>query len=117
MRRRYLHRPGHPKANDCGMVAVEELGDDDAPREDERSDVTIMSGRFYENLQSPIDGSDIGSRARYHAHMKHHGVAPTSDFKQHWAKAEKERNAPRNDGRVAETIARAWNQLENGRKR
>jgi hypothetical protein len=116
VRRTYVHRPGHPRANDLGMVAVDELGEE-GPRQDGRNDTAIMSGRFYENLQSPIDGSDIGSRRRYHEHMKLHGVAPTSDFKEHWRKAERERTNPRDDGRRAETIARVWHNLENGKRR
>jgi hypothetical protein len=120
MRRRYVHRPGHPKANDCDMVAVDELGDEEAPKPEGLNGATIASGRFYENLQSPIDGSDIGSRRRYHEHMKQHGVAPAGDFRQHWAKAEKDRQNPtRNMEPVAETIGRVWHQLEqrNGKRR
>jgi hypothetical protein len=115
---RYVYRPGHPKASDFGMVHVDDLGDE-VPQEGGLNGATIMSGRFYENLQSPIDGSDIGSRQRYHDHMKRHGVAPTSDFKQHWAKAEKDRtqNPTRNMEPVSETIGRVWHQLENGKRR
>lgn len=117
MRRTYVHRPGHPKANHNGMVAVDDLGADDGPKEEGRNDTTILSGRFYENLQSPIDGSDIGSRQRYHDHMKQHGVAPTGDFKKHWAEAEQKRSNPQSTGRNIEALERAWYNLENRKRR
>lgn len=114
---RYVHRPGHPKANDMGMVNVLDLGEDNAPMEEGLSGTHFAVGRFYENLQSPIDGSDIGSRRRYHEHMRVHGVAPASEFKEHWKKAEKERSHPRDTGRIRETIERAWYNLENRKRR
>lgn len=116
---RWYHRPGHPKANDMGMVNVLDLGTDDGPREEGRNDTTIMSGRFYENLQSPVDGSDIGSRRRYEEHMRVHGLAHANDFRQHWANAERDRQERPNRGMepVSETIGRVWHQLENRRRR
>jgi hypothetical protein len=90
MRRRYLHRPGHPKANDCGMVAVDELGDD-VPQDQERSGNAFMVDRYMEGARSPLDGSDIGSRAKRREHMKAHGLVDADDYKGQWAQQAKER--------------------------
>lgn len=90
MRRRYVHRPGHPKANDCGMVNVLELGDD-APQDQGRSGNAFMIDRFMEGARSPVDGSDIGSRAKRKEHMKAHGLVDADDYKGQWEKQAKER--------------------------
>lgn len=91
MRRRYVHRPGHPKANDCGMVAVDELDCDDAPQEQERSGNTFMVDRWMEGARSPVDGSDIGSRAKRREHMRAHGLVDADDYKGQWQQQAKER--------------------------
>lgn len=90
MRRRYVHRPGHPKANDMGMVAMDDLGDD-APQDHERSGNNFMVDRFYEGARSPVDGSDIGSRAKRREHMKAHGLVDADDYKGQWQKQAQER--------------------------
>lgn len=90
MRRTYVHRPGHPKANDMGMVAVDELGDE-APHEDGRAGGNVMVDRYMDGTRSPIDGSDIGSRAKRREHMKAHGLVDADDYKGQWAKQAKQR--------------------------
>lgn len=90
MRQRYVHRPGHPKANDMGMVAVDDLGDD-VPQEQERSGNAFIVDRYMEGARSPVDGSDIGSRAKRREHMKVHGLVDADDYKGQWAQQAKER--------------------------
>lgn len=87
---RWYHRPGHPKANDVGMVHVDDLGDD-APTEQERSGNNFMIDRFYEGARSPVDGSDIGSRAKRREHMTAHGLVDADDYKGQWAQQAKQR--------------------------
>lgn len=55
------------------------------------------------------DGTDIGSRTKRRAYMKENGLADADDFKEHWAKAEKEQAKLRagEDPRRREAIARA----------
>ncbi len=95
---RYVHRPGHPKANDMGMVNVLDLDSDDGPREDGRSGVNFMVDRYLEGTVSPVDGSDIGSRSKRREHMKAHGLVDANDFKGEWAQAAKKREEFRRTG-------------------
>lgn len=91
MRRRYVHRPGHPKANEFGMVDEADLAMVELPLTYERSGNAFMIDRFYEGTQSPVDGSDIGSRAKRREHMKVHGLVDAADFKGEWAKRAEQR--------------------------
>jgi hypothetical protein len=113
---RYVHRPGHPKANDMGMVNVLDLSEEDGPREEGRNDLTIMAGRFYENTKSPIDGSDIGSRSKRREHMKEYGLVDAGDYKGEWEKARKAREDFRrtgDDGKPwAQRFAESWEQIQ-----
>ena|GEM_PF-7054344 len=43
-------------------------------------DAPILSGRFYENVHTLDDGTDIGSRAKYQAYCREKGVTAMSDF-------------------------------------
>lgn len=52
--------------------------------------VEIMAGRFYENTCT-TDGVDIGSRAKRKRYMAEHGLADSSDYKNHWQEAPKRR--------------------------
>ena len=96
---RYVHRPGHPKANDLGMVNVLDLGDE-APQDQGRSGDNFMIDRWMEGATSPVDGSDIGSRAKRREHMKAHGLVDANDFKGEWAAKAKEREAFLGAGKV-----------------
>lgn len=90
MSRRYHYVPGHPKANDRGFVEDSEMGDwKDQTKQ--ANHAPLLSGRFYEGTQSPIDGSDIGSRRKHQDHMKQHNVTMTTDFAGDWEKAQKQR--------------------------
>lgn len=59
----------------------------------------IASGRFYENTSIPVSDPrtgkvtqvDIGSRRKHREHMRQNGLTTVDDFKDTWAKAEKER--------------------------
>ena len=58
----------------------------------------IMVDRYMEGTVSPVDGSDIGSRAKRRAHMKAHGLADYDDFSPEFrerAKKEREREQDR----------------------
>jgi hypothetical protein len=106
MRRRYAHRPSHPKANDCGMVAVDEMGDD-APQEQERAGNAFMIDRYMEGTQSPVDGSDIGNRAKRREHMKIHGLVDAADYAGEWAKkAEQREKFRRGEGTGQDWVGR-----------
>lgn len=107
MRRRYVHRPGHPKANDCGMVAVDDLHADEAPLEQERSGNTFMIDRYMEGTSSPVDGSDIGSRTKRREHMKIHNLVDAGDYTQEWAKkAEQRERFQRGEGNGQDWVGR-----------
>lgn len=90
MRRRYVHRPGHPKASEFGMVAVDELDVSEAPVEQERSGNAFMVDRHYEGLRA-TDGTDIGSRRKHREYMSVHGLAPADDFTNTWKQATQKR--------------------------
>ena len=90
MGQRYSYKPKHPKANERGFVAEEDLG---TYQETKAIDAPIMSGRMYDHLKSPIDGSDISSRQRYKDHMKQHNVTHQTDFQGDWEKAKAQREA------------------------
>jgi hypothetical protein len=77
-RRTYLYRPGHPKANDCGMVAADEVGDWADPTR--ALDAPIMVDRFREGAVAP-DGTPIGTRRAEREWMNATGSAHYDDFK------------------------------------
>jgi hypothetical protein len=102
MRRRYVHRPGHPKASEFGMVAVDELDAGEAPVEQERAGNAFMVDRYMEGTVSPVDGSDIGSRSKRREHMKVHRLVDADDFKGEWAQRGEKRQqflSGKGDGR------------------
>lgn len=73
----------------------------------------LWGDREYIGLKA-TDGTDISSRSKQREYMKRHGLTTADDFKDTWAKAQKERDLyrqglgggaiTRND--IAETIAR-----------
>jgi hypothetical protein len=113
---RYVHRPGHPKANDVGMVNVLDLGDDDSPQEEGRSGGNFIIDRWLEGTASPVDGSDIGSRRKRAEHMKIHGLVDADDYKGQWAKDKAERERFRrtgDDGKPwVQRFADTWEKLQ-----
>lgn len=75
---RYFYRPGHPKANDCNMVAESDLGDYSDPSR--ALDAPIMVDRWREGAVAP-DGTPIHTRRLEQAWMSATGNAHASDFK------------------------------------
>lgn len=86
MGRKFVYRPGDPNASPNGFVEIT------AETVEKRAlDAPILSGRFYENTKSPIDGADIGSRRKHQVYMRDRGLALADDFKGVWAGKQKER--------------------------
>jgi hypothetical protein len=114
---RFFHRPGHPKANERGIVSEEDLGSWD--EEHMALHAPIVMDRHYENMAA-TDGTDIGSRRKHREYMKRHNLAIADDFKETWAKAAKEREkvyTGEHDRKGRrEDIERAWYEVTNGRR-
>lgn len=53
----------------------------------------LFTDRYMEGVTSPVDGSDIGSRAKRREHMKLHGLVDADDYKQEWAAKREKREA------------------------
>lgn len=86
-RGRYVHRPGHPKANKWGNVHVDDLGDDVEP---DRGYVGQATDLWMDGVAA-TDGVDIGSRKKRQEYMAARGLVDADDFKGDWEKAAKER--------------------------
>lgn len=115
MRSTYVCRPGHPCANERGMVDVRDLGDEPQAL---AVNAPILSGRFYENTRA-TDGTDIGSRKRHREYQKQHGLTMASDYTKTWEKQNEQRAALRRGERGAlpsktrrEAIARKLYQID-----
>lgn len=52
--------------------------------------IELSTGTCYEGLQA-TDGTPIDSRAKHREYMRIHGFTTTDDYKESWAKAQKER--------------------------
>ncbi len=77
MRRRFVYRPDHPRANERGFVDVDEIGwVEQGPQ---AINAPILVDRFMEGAQT-ADGVDIGSRLKRREYMKATGSADASDF-------------------------------------
>lgn len=87
---RYYYAKGHPKANDLGIVAADDLGDWDPSREEQAKNAPIMMDRYYENTKA-LDGTDIGSRRKFRDYLKARGLTHASDFKNEWKAAAEQR--------------------------
>jgi hypothetical protein len=118
---RYYCIPGHPHANERGIVPADKV---DLVEETHAVNAPVLSGRFYEN-QKMLDGTDVGSRKKYHNYLDARGLAPVSDFKQTWSDAEKRRAKFYTEGgderehkARREIVGRAWyDHVVQGRKR
>jgi len=88
---KWYYKPGHPKANERGFVAEEDLG---SVAEKRATDAPILMDRFYENTAAP-DGTDIGSRRKHREYMKRNNLTIASDFSKQWAKQGEEREKMR----------------------
>lgn len=51
----------------------------------------LAGDRYYDGLRA-TDGTDISSRTKHREYMKQRGLTTADDFKDTWAKAQKERN-------------------------
>ena len=92
---RYFHRPGHPRANERGMVSEEDLG---AYEEEQYAlHSPFMVDRYMEGV-SAQDGTDIGSRKKRREYMKIHNLADADDFQKTWEERRKEREAHYTEG-------------------
>ncbi|HEU4401508.1 MAG TPA: hypothetical protein VFT43_05330 [Candidatus Polarisedimenticolia bacterium] len=74
-------------------------------------DAPIIADRIHEGTRSPIDGSDIGSRAKRRAHMKAHGVEDASDASRSFLEGQQRAKERANDQRVESAFDRAARKL------
>jgi hypothetical protein len=80
-------------------------------------DAPIIADRIHEGTVSPIDGSDIGSRAKRREHNRRHGVTDASDFSPGWYEGTRKSQRREADKVRREAVARAAYQiLEKGTK-
>lgn len=82
-------------------------------------DGLLWNDRHYTNLRA-TDGTPIDSRTKHREYMKQHNLTTMDDYKDTWARAEKQRDAYRTEGKGGATrredIARAISQLEQRRR-
>lgn len=50
----------------------------------------LWSDRHYDGMRA-TDGADISSRRKHREYMKRHGLTTADDFKETWARAQRER--------------------------
>lgn len=90
---------------------LEEIGLDEPikPR------IELMPGTMYDDLRT-AEGVDISSRRKHAEYMQRNGLAMASDFTNHWAKKQAERETFRKgehkDPARREALGRALYQLE-----
>lgn len=78
-----VHRPGHPLANERGMVDASLVGHEDSdPR------VYVASDRHYENQKAP-DGTDISSAKKHRAWVKENNLVYFGDTSPAWRERRK----------------------------
>jgi hypothetical protein len=69
----------------------------------------LAGDRHYDGLRA-TDGADISSRTKHRAYMRERGLTVAGDYKETWAKAQKERDALRagtfKDKELRETLTR-----------
>lgn len=102
-RRRYVYKL-NPETNEVECFEVGADFESTRPRAHNFTDAFMDGDRA-------TDGTDIGSRAKRRAYMKANNLADTSDYRETWARAAKEREAAqsgRHDTQARrEAIARA----------
>lgn len=103
MRRKWVYKPGHPKANERGFVSWEDYGGSSETR---ALDAPVMVDRFYENTKA-TDGTDIGSRRKHRDYMKANGLAPASDFSTGFYEKVKRDDARQDAKELREVVSRA----------
>ena len=103
MGRKWVYKPGHPKANERGFVAWEDYGNS----ETRALDAPILTGRFFEN-QATIDGKDIGSRTKFKNYMKEAGVTHSSDYSEQFFEKQKASREQADAKDRREAVSKAW---------
>ncbi len=73
----------------------------------------IIADRIHEGTISPIDGSDIGSRAKRREHMKAHGVEDATDASPAFMERTRQENQRERDRRVESAAEKAVRKLYN----
>ena len=105
-RRRWIQIPGQ------GLVEV--TPGYEAPSRDAKNNA-LAGDRHYDGLVAP-DGTDISSRTKHREYMRANGLTTADDFKDTWARAERQRDAYRTKGIGGavsrDDIGRAIYQLE-----
>ena len=112
MRKRYVYRPGHPKASPNGFVDSELLGQGPEPM---ALNAPILMDRFYENTAA-TDGTDIGSRRKHREYMKQTGLAPSSDFSESFYDGVKKLEAREDRKQRRDAVARATHEVLDRRR-
>lgn len=122
MRRRYVLRPGHPRASEFGFVDVDEIGW--IEQEPQAINAPILVDRFMEGA-STQDGVDIGSRAKRREYLKATGSADASDFSRSYferARGARDRQASESTRKTVAEVAKLDTRhlrkyIEEGKKR
>lgn len=111
----FLYRPGHPKANERGMINAKDLGDWDetGPL---AINAGIMAGRFHENSKAP-DGTDISTRSKFRAWMKATGNTYASDYSEGFRERLRGYEAREYDRKLESDIERTAQEIEGGKYR
>jgi len=107
-RRRYIQSPEPP------YELIEVTADYQPPT---RNDTGALWGdRHYDGLQA-TDGTDISSRTKHREYMRRNGLTTVDDYKETWAKAQKERESYYTQGGSIKRsdIERAMHQVMNRR--
>lgn len=111
MSRRWVYKPKHPKANERGFVAFEDLGG----WSEKAADAPILVGRFYENTKL-TDGTVLNTRSQYKAYMREKGITNASDFGPSYYENVRKEQARAEEKDRRETVARATWEAFDGRK-
>jgi len=102
------------KSLDGGGVEVFEKGTE--PPSEMALHNALAGDRHYDG-QRATDGTDISTRSKHREYMKKNGLTTVDDYKQTWAKAEKERTdyrLGRSGGAITrDDLARTIAQLNN----
>ena len=106
MSRTFYYRPGHPKANDCGMV--EECDLDAVP--EAPTHVPIVSD-LYMDGHVTVDGVDIGSRRKRQDYMRRTGSLDASDFSHGYYENERKHRERAEERSVRESVIETYRRL------
>lgn len=81
----------------------------------------VFTDRHYDGARSPIDGTDIGSRAKRKEYMRTHGLVDADDYRGEWQKRAEQRQEFRRTGEDgkdwAGRIGATLQQMQQGRRR